>query len=68
MGPEIATTTAADKRNEEGIELEERILLQGYSASGMFVNCFAVLHRRVGRRATAKPDWFQRRPPEDETA
>ncbi|MEM7480806.1 MAG: hypothetical protein AAF481_06505 [Acidobacteriota bacterium] len=40
----------------EGIRVEERFLLQGYSASGMFANRFAVLHpRRVKAVAAGSP-------------
>lgn len=39
-----------------GIELEDRILLQGYSASGMFANRFAALHpERVLAVAVGSP-------------
>jgi pimeloyl-ACP methyl ester carboxylesterase len=41
---------------QEGIQTEEKLLLQGYSASGMFANRFAVLHPdRVKAVAAGSP-------------
>ena len=41
---------------QEGIETEEKFLIQGYSASGMFANRFAALHpKRVKAVAAGSP-------------
>jgi pimeloyl-ACP methyl ester carboxylesterase len=47
---------ARTKLAQEGIKTEERFLLQGFSASGMFANRFAVLHpERVAAVAAGAP-------------
>ena len=38
---------------EQGVKTDEKVLLQGYSASGMFVNRFAVLHPRRVKAVSA---------------
>jgi pimeloyl-ACP methyl ester carboxylesterase len=43
-------------RSEVGVEVEERVLLEGFSASGMFVSRFTLLHpRRVHAAVVGAP-------------
>src|SRR5690348_2719222 len=42
---------AQDKLKKENVHLEKQVLMQGYSASGMFVNRFVFLHPELVKAA-----------------